>query len=53
MGKRILGLVMGILFLAPTGAMANGTNNPVPEPCTLVLIASGVAALLGFRKLVK
>jgi hypothetical protein len=51
MGKRILGLVMGILLLAPTGAMANTVQ--VPEPGTLVLIASGVAVLLGFRKLVK
>jgi hypothetical protein len=53
MGKRILGLVMGILLLAPTAAMAITPPVQAPEPGTLVLIASGVAALLGFRKLVK
>jgi hypothetical protein len=53
MGKRILWLVMGILLLSPGGAMAIDAVSQVPEPSTLLLIGSGIAALLGLRKLVK
>lgn len=59
MGKKILWFVTGILLLTPAGAMAleivedGGGTQTVPEPATLLLIASGIAALWGFRKVVK
>jgi hypothetical protein len=59
MGKKILWFFTGILLLLPVGAMAietvegGGGAQTVPEPATLLLIGSGIAALWGFRKAVK
>jgi hypothetical protein len=56
--KKILWFLTGILLLLPIGAIASqfgedGETSTLPEPATLLLIASGIAALWGFRKVVK
>jgi hypothetical protein len=52
MGRKIFGFIVGIIFLLPAGAFASAPA-PVPEPSTLILIGSAVAALAGFRRLMK
>jgi hypothetical protein len=62
MGKKILGVVVGVLLLLPsvsiavTGGACGGPNElpcTTPEPSTVLLIGSAIAALLGFRKALK
>jgi hypothetical protein len=55
MFRKILrkGLFLGLMLLvavAPAMAQANGDNHVVPEPSTILLLASGLIGLWGLKR---
>jgi hypothetical protein len=54
MFRKILrkGLVLGLMLLvaAPAVAQSNGDLHVVPEPSTMLLLASGLVGLWGLRR---